>query len=226
MKTIGLIGGMSWESSAAYYRLINQETNRRLGGQHNARTIMLTVDFGEIEHLMHTGDWDTVATLMASAAQQLHRAGADAIVLCTNTIHKVADAITGAVPIPFLHIVDAIAAGMNHKRAGLLGTRFTMEEPFYRERLRLHGIEAVIPSADSREQIHRIIFDELCLGIIRPESRAIYQRVIGELASEGAECVILGCTEIGLLIQPADSPIAVFDSTALHAKAAVDFALS
>ena len=230
MKTIGLIGGMSWESSALYYKLINEETKRRLGGHHNAPSVMLTVDFAEIEKFQRAGEWDRQGVLLAESAQSLERAGADFIVLCTNTMHKVADAITGAVRIPLLHIVDAMAQAIRaagHQRVGLLATRFTMEEPFYRDRLRkLFDIEAIVPGAESRELVHHVIYEELCHGVIRPESRAEYQRIIGDLHRAGATAVILGCTEVELLISQTDSPLPVFPSTRLHAMAAVDLALS
>ena len=230
MKTIGLIGGMSWESSAEYYRLINQETKRRLGGHHNAASLMVTVDFAEIERLQHSGHWERLGGMLACAAQQLERGGADFVVLCTNTMHKIADCITGAIRLPFLHIADATAQAISEagqRRVGLLGTKFTMEQPFYADRMRQRfGIETVVPAPAERQQIHDIIYDELCHGVIRPESRAGFQRIIDGLAGEGAEAVILGCTEIGLLISAADSSLPVYDSTAIHARAAVDYALS
>ena len=230
MKTLGLIGGMSWESSALYYQLINEETKRRRGGHHNARSVIVTVDFAEIEHLQHAGEWERLGLLLADSAKSLERAGADFVVLCTNTMHKVADAITESVTIPLLHIVDATADAIRaagHQRVGLLATRFTMEEAFYRDRLRdLFGIEAIVPGPESRNLVHKVIYEELCHGVIRPESRVEYQRIIGDLNSAGATAVILGCTEVELLISQADSPLPVFPSTRLHAMAAVDFALS
>lgn len=230
MKTIGLIGGMSWQSSAQYYRLINEETTRRLGGHHNARSVMVTVNFPEVEQLQHSSEWDQLGEILAVATRSVERGGADVVVLCTNTMHKLADSITGAVSIPLLHIADATAAAIlnaGHKRVGLLGTKFTMEEPFYASRIQDNfGIEVIVPPADSRQLIHDVIYDELCHGIIRPESRERYQKIIGELAASGAESVILGCTEIGLLISGEDSPLPVHDSTTLHAMAAVEFALA
>jgi aspartate racemase len=230
MKTIGLIGGMSWQSSAQYYRLINEETTRRLGGHHNARSVMVTVNFSEVEQLQHSSEWDQLGEILAVAARSVERGGADVVVLCTNTMHKLADSITGAVSIPLLHIADATAAAIlnaGHKRVGLLGTKFTMEEPFYASRIQDNfGIEVIVPPDDSRQLIHDVIYDELCRGIIRPESRERYQKIIGELAASGAESVILGCTEIGLLISGEDSPLPVHDSTTLHAMAAVEFALA
>jgi aspartate racemase len=229
MKTIGLIGGMSWESSALYYRLINQETKRRLGGHHNAPSVMVTVDFAEVEELQRAGDWEAMGQQLARAALQLESAGAEFIVLCTNTMHKVASSITNAVDIPLLHIVDATAASIHaagHRRVGLLATRFTMEEPFYRERMRdCFRIEVLVPSSDSRAVLHDIIYGELCHGIIRPESREKVRQIIHELADAGAESVILGCTEIELLISAADSGLPVHPSTTLHAVAAVTEAL-
>jgi aspartate racemase len=230
MKTIGLIGGMSWESSAQYYRLINEETKRRLGGHHNARSVMVTVNFAEVEHLQHAGEWTQLGSLIADAACQLERSGADVVILCTNTMHKVADSIAASVRIPLLHIADATAAVIQltaHTRVGLLGTRFTMEDPFYADRLRERfGIEVLIPPPASRQRVHDVIYGELCHGVIRKESRAEYRQIIAALAAEGAQSVILGCTEIGLLISPEDSAIPVHDSTVLHAHAAVDFALN
>jgi aspartate racemase len=230
MKTIGFIGGMSWQSSAQYYRLINEETTRRLGGHHNARSVMVTVNFSEVEQLQHSSEWDQLGEILAVATRSVERGGADVVVLCTNTMHKLADSITGAVSIPLLHIADATAAAIlnaGHKRVGLLGTKFTMEEPFYASRIQDNfGIEVIVPPDDSRQLIHDVIYDELCRGIIRPESRERYQKIIGELAASGAESVILGCTEIGLLISGEDSPLPVHDSTTLHAMAAVEFALA
>ncbi len=229
MKTIGVIGGMSWESSAEYYRLLNSEMKARLGGHHNARSLMATVDFAEIEALQRAGDWDALGGLMAQAARQLERGGADIVLLATNTMHRVCASIEAAISIPFLHIADPTgtalrAAGVT--RVGLLGTRYTMEQDFYVGRLReVHGIEAIVPDADERDDVHRIIYDELCHGVVKDVSRAVYQRVIDALAARGAQGVILGCTEITLLIGAGDSSLPVFDTTALHAKAAVDWAL-
>jgi len=229
MKTIGLIGGMSWESSAEYYRLINQETKRRLGGHHNALSIMVTVDFAEVERLQHANQWEPLGAMLADAARQVERGGADLVVLCTNTMHKLADFITNAVSIPLLHIADAVAESVKrsgHRRVGLLGTRFTMEQSFYADRMRRgFGIDTIVPEAAERQTIHDIIYDELCHGVIRPESRQMFQAIIGGLARAGAEGVVLGCTEIGLLISQSDSSLPVYDSTAIHARAAVEFAL-
>jgi aspartate racemase len=191
---------------------------------------MVTVNFPEVEQLQHSSEWDQLGEILAVATRSVERGGADVVVLCTNTMHKLADSITGAVSIPLLHIADATAAAIlnaGHKRVGLLGTKFTMEEPFYASRIPDNfGIEVIVPPADSRQLIHDVIYDELCHGIIRPESRERYQKIIGELAASGAESVILGCTEIGLLISGEDSPLPVHDSTTLHAMAAVEFALA
>jgi aspartate racemase len=230
MKSIGLIGGMSWESSALYYRIINEETKRRMGGHHNARSVMLTVDFAEADRLMHAGDWDGLGNLLCDAARRLERAGADCVVLCTNTMHKLADRVADAANVPFLHIADATASAIladGHRQVGLIATRFTMEESFYRDRLKTgFNIEAIVPSADSRAEIHRIIFEELCHGVNRPESRDALVRVIEDLRDRGATGVILGCTEIELLISAADSCLPIFPSARLHALAAVDYSIS
>ncbi|MCG5077952.1 aspartate/glutamate racemase family protein [Paraburkholderia tagetis] len=230
MKTIGVIGGMSWESSAEYYRLLNRYAKARLGGHHNARSLMATVDFADVEALQRAGDWEALGAQMAQAAMQLERGGADLVLLATNTMHRVCASIEAAISIPFLHIADPTgsalkAAGVT--RAALLGTRYTMEQDFYVGRLReRHGIEAIVPGEHDRENVHRIIYDELCHGTVDNDSRRIYQRVIEDLKTRGAQAVILGCTEITLLIGPADSALPVFDTTALHAQAAVDWALN
>jgi aspartate racemase len=228
MKTIGVIGGMSWESSAEYYRLLNRYAKARFGGHHNARSLMLTVDFAPIETLQRAGDWAALAARMADAARQLERGGADLVILATNTMHRVHEAIESAIAIPFLHIADPTGTALRHariERVGLLGTRYTMEQAFYAGRLReRHGLETLVPDETDRAHVHRIIYDELCHGIVKAESRATYQRVIGALAARGAQAVILGCTEITLLIKPEDSPLPVFDTTALHAQAAIDWA--
>lgn len=229
MRTIGLIGGMSWESSAEYYRLINQDVRARLGGQHNAKSLMTTVDFAEIEDMQRAGDWDAAGDLLAGAATALERAGADYIALCTNTMHVVADKIETAVTVPFVHLVDATAepiraAGLT--RIGLLATRFTMEMDFYRERMAAHGIEVVVPNEADRTTVHDIIYKELTLGVLRPESREEYRRVMADLAERGCQAMIYGCTEITLLVDASDSPVPVFDSTRLHAERLVDLALA
>ena len=230
MKTIGLIGGLSWESSAEYYRIINQETQRRFGGVHSAPCLMFSFDFGEIEALQAAGDWKTAGERMVDAARRLEGAGADCLVICSNTMHLLADALVSAATIPLLHIADAtaepiLAAGI--RRVGLLGTRFTMEQDFYRGRMieRYH-LDVLTPDAEGRGIVNRIIYEELVRGIIRTESRRAYQAVIQGLRDSGAEAVILGCTEIGLLIKPTDSVLPAFDTTELHALAAVDWALA
>jgi len=229
MKTIGLIGGMSWESTVPYYRLINTAIKERLGGLHSARIVLYSVDFAEIEKLQHAGEWDAAGARLAGVARTLQGAGADFVVLCTNTMHKVAPAIEAAVDIPVLHIADPTARAIRragHTVVGLLGTRFTVEESFYRDRLREHGLRVVLPNDADTEATHGIIYDELCLGIVRTESRALYRSVMADLAQRGAEAVILGCTEISLLVGPEDSPVPLFDTTALHAQAAAELALS
>ncbi|SFI12838.1 aspartate racemase [Collimonas sp. OK307] len=229
MKIIGLIGGMSWESTVPYYRQINETVKQRLGGLHSAKIILYSVDFHEIERLQHAGDWDAAGAEMAEAAQALERAGADFLVLCTNTMHKVAAAIEGAVGIPLLHIADPTAdeikkAGLS--AIGLLGTRFTMEQTFYKDRLRdQHGLQILTPKQEDRELVHRIIYEELCLGKVNETSRADYRRVIAGLIAQGAQAIILGCTEISLLIGAEDSPVPLFDTTAIHARSAAELAL-
>ncbi|MFA8325082.1 aspartate/glutamate racemase family protein [Burkholderia ubonensis] len=228
MKTIGLIGGMSWESSAEYYRMLNRYSKALHGGHHNAKSVMVTVDFAEIEALQRVHDWPALGAHMATAARQLEAAGADLIVLTTNTMHRVHDAIEAAVALPFLHIADPtgkalLAAGVS--RVGLLGTRYTMELPFYAERLReKFGLDVLVPDERERDDVHRIIYDELCHGVVDAGSRATYVTIIEGLAKRGAQAVILGCTEITLLIGAEDSPLPVFDTTALHAQAAVEWA--
>lgn len=228
-RVIGLIGGMSWESSALYYQQINQEVRRRLGPLRSARLLMYSVDFGAIEQAQREGRWDDAAAILADAAQRLHRGGADGLVLCTNTMHKVAAAIAQAVPIPLLHIADPVgraAQAMGAATIGLLGTRFTMEQPFLRERLAQQwGLQVLTPDPEDRSEVHRIIYEELCAGVIATSSRQRYQAIIQQLAARGAQAVVLGCTEITLLIQAADSALPVLDTTRLHALAAVDFAL-
>ncbi len=229
MKTIGLIGGMSWESSLEYYRIINEQVKHRCGGLHSARSLMYSVDFAEIETLQQQGRWDTAAMILADAARRLERGGADLLVLCTNTMHIVADAIANAASIPLLHIADPTAEAVHTaglRTVGLLGTRFTMEQAFYKGRLtEQHGLTVLVPEDTERETIHRIIYDELCLGIIQPEARAAYLRIMERLQAAGAQGIILGCTEIGLLIRAEDSRLPLFDTTRLHAEAAVAYAL-
>lgn len=229
MKTIGLIGGMSWESSIEYYRIINQEARQRLGGLHSAECLMFSFDFAEIEALQMIGDWDTATQRMIQAAQQVETGGGECIVICTNTMHKMADAVQDAVDIPLIHIADATARVIQADEIntiGLLGTRFTMEQDFYKGRM-IHnfGLDVLTPNDVGRDVVHKIIYDELVVGEIKAESRTQYQTIIRDLQSEGAEGVILGCTEIGLLIKPEHSPIPVYDTTYLHAVAAVEWAL-
>jgi aspartate racemase len=230
MKTIGLIGGMSWESSAEYYRLINQQMKQRLGGHHNARSVMVTVSFDEIKALQHAQRWEELGERMKQAALQVQAAGADFVLLCTNTMHRVAPALESTLDVPFLHIVDPTAEalrGAHVGRVGLLGTAFTMEQDFYRGRMQdRHGIEVVVPEAAERALVHEIIYDELCHGIVRDASRVAYQRIIDGLQARGVGGVILGCTEIALLIGQDDVTLPVFDTTALHAQAAVSWALA
>lgn len=228
MQTIGLIGGMSWESTLPYYRLINQTVREARGGLHSAKVLLYSVDFHEIEVLQHAGDWDAAGAAMADAARRLHAGGADFIVLCTNTMHKVAEAITDATPLPLLHIADATAQALIEAgigRVGLLGTRFTMEQDFYRRRLEARGLEVIVPSAPDRDTVHRIIYDELCQGVIDDASREAYREVMTRLVAAGAEGIILGCTEISLLVGEADASVPLFDTTTLHARAAALHAL-
>lgn len=230
MKTIGLLGGMSWESTRSYYQAINEGVRRKLGGLHSAKIALYSVDFYEIEVLQQAGKWDEAGRVLAAHAARIEAAGADFLVLCTNTMHRVAPLIEPNIGIPLLHIADATAEEVKRRkkaRIGLLGTRFTMEEDFYRGRLAdRYGIQVLIPSEEEREIIHRVIYDELCVGKIVPASRERYAAIISRLAARGAEGVVLGCTEISLLVKPEDSPIEVFDTTALHAQKAVDWALA
>lgn len=228
MRTIGLIGGMSWESSAEYYRLINQQVRDRLGPLRSAQTLIYSVDFGPVEQAQHAGRWEDAAAVLMDAARRLEAGGADCVVLCTNTMHKVAAQIQAAVGIPFLHIADP--AGQAARKAGatkvgLLGTAFTMEEDFLKSRLRALGLDVLVPEATERQTVHRIIYQELCVGVIDEASRKAYQAIIESLAARGAQAIILGCTEIGLLIKPEHSTIPLLDTTELHARAAVAFAL-
>jgi aspartate racemase len=229
VKVIGMLGGMSWESTAEYYRLANELVRDRLGGLHSARIVLDSVDFAEIEAMQTTGEWDRAGRLLAERADALERAGADAIVLCTNTMHKVADDIERAIGVPMIHIGDTTAVRIQDaglKTVGLLGTAFTMEEGFLRERLAAHGIRTVVPEAADRRDVHRIIYDELVVGVVSDASAAIYREVIRRLVAEGAEGIILGCTEIELLIGADDSPVPVFPTTRIHVEAAVEFALT
>ncbi len=230
MKTIGLIGGMSWESTAEYYRLINRGTRDRLGGLNNAKSVLVTVNFHDIEVHQRSGNWVELGLQMTLAAQQLAAAKADCVLICANTMHKLAPDVEAAVSIPLIHIVDATAAKIKQRgvrKVGLLGTRFTMEQDFYGQRLRdLHGIEVLIPGDDDRTIVHDAVYEELTRGILNDATRTEFQRIIISLKESGAEGVILGCTEFPLLVKPEDSALPTFDTTAIHAKAAVEFALA
>ena len=229
MKTLGLIGGMSWESSAEYYRLINERVKDKLGDLHSCKSIMYSVDFGEIERLQHDGKWDELTNIMIEAARGLEFAGADYLIICTNTMHKMADQVQESVNVPLIHIADVTGESINakgFKKVGLLGTKFTMGEEFYRARLqKKFGIEVIVPSEEDQNVIHKVIYSELVQGIINKQSRKEYKKIIDKFRKQGAEGVILGCTEIPLLIKPEDSSIEIFDTTMLHAKAAVELAL-
>jgi aspartate racemase len=230
MKTLGLIGGMSWESTVPYYRLINQTVKEQLGGLHSARLLLYSVDFAQIEKLQHAGDWDAAGAVLADAARSLKAGGAELLVICTNTMHMGAHGGQTARGLPLLHIAAARGAAIRRaglQRVGLLGTRFTMEQDFYRQRLvERHGLEVLVPLADERETVHRVIYDELCLGVVREESRERYRRIISALVERGAQGVILGCTEIGLLVGEGDADVPLFDTAALHARHAALAALA
>ena len=229
MKTIGLIGGMSWESTVPYYRLINEMVRERLGGLHSAKVILFSVDFHEIEQLQRAAKWEEAGALLADAARAVESAGAEFLVLCTNTMHKVAHVIESSTSIPLLHIADAAAEKIKQTGArtvGLLGTQFTMEEEFYRVRLKeLHGLDVLIPDEKDRQIVHQVIYEELVLGKLIHDSRDEYRRIIGNLAARGAEGIILGCTEISLLVKAEDSRVPLFDTTSIHAAAAVERSL-
>jgi aspartate racemase len=229
MKTIGMLGGMSWESTVPYYRIINEQVRERLGGLHSAKIVLYSVDFEPMEMMQRSGEWEAAGEVLADAASAVERAGADFLVLCTNTMHKVAEAISRRSTIPLLHIAEPTARAVRERhirRVALLGTSFTMEEGFYRERLEAEGLEVLVPNKPDREEIHRIIFEELCLGEIRAQSKESFREIIDRVASRGAEGVILGCTEIGFLIQPDDVTTPLFDTTSIHARAAADAALA
>jgi len=229
MKTIGLIGGMSWESTVEYYRIINESVKERLGGLHSAKIVMYSVEFAEIERLQRSGQWEKLTDFMIDAAQRVERGGADFVLICTNTMHLMAGDVEKNINIPLLHIADATAEAIKKKgisRTGLLGTKFTMEKEFYKDKLSSHGLEVIIPPKDQRETVHRIIYDELCRGIIKESSKGSYQGIIEEMAIAGAEGIILGCTEIGLLVRDGDASVPILDTTEIHAKAAVDYALA
>ena len=230
MKTIGLIGGMSWESTQSYYQLLNQGIKNKLGGLHSAKIVLVSLDFAEIAVLQQQQDWPQMAEILIKAAKQVEAAGADYLLICTNTMHKLAEQVQAAVAIPLLHIADAVGENLiqhNFKKVALLGTQFTMEQDFYKQRLAdKFAIEVLIPDAQGRETVHRVIYDELCKGIISPQSKAEYLTIIDNLTQQGAEAIILGCTEIALLVQQADTSIPLLDSTALHCAMALENSLN
>ncbi|MCZ4246678.1 MULTISPECIES: aspartate/glutamate racemase family protein [Bacillus] len=229
MKTIGLIGGMSWESSAEYYRIINEEIKKKLGGLHSAKCLLYSVDFKEIEHYQSVGAWDKAGEALGKVARSLEKAGADFIVICTNTMHKVLGYIQEMITIPILHIADATAEQIirqDIRSVGLLGTKYTMEQDFYKSRIASHDINVIVPNDDERELINNIIYQELCLGEIKQSSKNIYKKIINNLVDRGAEGIILGCTEIGLLVKVEDSEVPLFDTTLIHAQKAVNKSLS
>ena len=230
MKTIGLLGGMSWESTVLYYSSINEETRRRLGGLHSAKICLVSVDFAEIEQLQHRDEWEAAADILIAAAQAVEAGGGECLVICTNTMHKLADPVQASVAIPLLHIADATGRRLREdgvRKVALLGTRFTMEEDFYRKRLEEDfGLDVLTPNAKGRDTIHRVIYDELCLGTVSPDSRETFLDIIGDLGTRGAEAVILGCTEITLLVQAEHTEMKLYDTTRIHGEAAVDWALA
>lgn len=228
MKTIGMLGGMSWESTSLYYRLINEETGRRLGGLHSARIVMLSLDFQDIETLQMQDDWAAAADILVDAARRVEKAGADFLLICTNTMHKVADQVAAAVDIPLLHLADATAERIRDaeiETVGLLGTRFTMEHDFYKGRLEQHGIKVLTPNAEGRDLVHRVIYEELCLGITKGDSRRAFLKIIDDLVERGAQAVVEGCTEIGLLVNEKRTDVVLFDTCRIHAARAVSLAL-
>jgi aspartate racemase len=230
MKTIGLIGGMSWESSIEYYRIINEAVRGKLGGLHSAKCIMYSVDFAEMEPLQHLGKWNEATEILIAAARSVEASGADFVIICTNTMHKVAEEVQKHLRIPILHIADATAQAVKAaglKKVGLLGTKFTMEEDFYKGRLvQKHHLEVIVPTAEARDVVNRVIYDELCMGKIKPSSKTRYLDIMEHLAKEGAEGIILGCTEIGLLVKKEECRVPLFDTTRIHALAAVEYALA
>ncbi|MDI4668490.1 aspartate/glutamate racemase family protein [Pseudoalteromonas shioyasakiensis] len=230
MKTIGLIGGMSWESTQSYYQLLNQGVKNKLGGLHSAKIVLVSLDFAEIAVLQQQQDWPQMAEILIKAAKQVEAAGADYLLICTNTMHKLAEKVQAAVAIPLLHIADAVGENLiqhNFKKVALLGTQFTMEQDFYKQRLAdKFAIDVLIPDAQGRETVHRVIYDELCKGIISPESKTEYLTIIDDLTQQGAEAIILGCTEIALLVQQSDTSIPLLDSTALHCAMALENSLN
>ncbi len=230
MKTIGLLGGLSWESSAEYYRIINQTTQKRLGGVASAKSLMYTFDFAEIEELQHKGDWDAATNMMLEASQNLKKGGADFLVICSNTMHRMAEVVENQVGLPLLHIADATAQKiieLDLKKIGLLGTIYTMEQDFYKGRLtQKYNLEVVVPSEPERQRVNRAIYDELVRGVINPQSRRDCQAIIANLVESGVQGIILGCTELMLLIKPEDSAVPLFDTTSIHAEMAVEYALA
>jgi aspartate racemase len=229
MKTVGLIGGMSWESSQEYYRIINEKARDLLGGLHSAQSLLFSFDFAEIEELQHAGKWAEATKRMVGAAQQLEKGGADFVLICTNTMHKMADEVQAGVSIPLIHIADPTGRAIQKRgitKIGLLGTKYTMEQEFYKGRLtEQFGLDVVVPNAADRQIVHDVIYDELCLGVVKPESKAKYLQIIERLRQQGAQGVILGCTEITLLVGQADTSMPIFDTTRIHAEAAVELAL-
>ena len=229
MKTIGLLGGMSWESTLSYYKAINEGVKKRLGGLHSAQIALYSVDFDPIEKLQHEGNWDGTAEILTEAAQRVEAAGADFLLICTNTMHRVAPQIESGINIPLIHIADATAETLVSRgiqKVGLLGTAFTMEQDFYKGRLTdKYGLDVIVPDANDRSFIHRVIYEELCIGTVTNEAKEGYLRIIDRLAADGAEAVILGCTEIGLLVRQEDTPVRLFDTTEIHAQAAVEASL-
>lgn len=228
MKTIGLLGGMSWESTVTYYQLINEGIKRELGGLHSAKIVLYSVEFAEIEEMQAKGEWDKAAQVLADAAQALERAGADFILICTNTMHKVAPQVRRAVNVPLIHIAEATADALlaqGIRKVGLLGTKYTMTQEFYRDKLIETGLDVVIPTEKDMDIVHSVIYDELCLGMVKESSKADYLRIIADLAARGAQGVIVGCTEIGLLVGQEDTELPVFDTTFIHAEKAVHMAL-
>jgi len=229
MKTVGLIGGMSWESTITYYQLLNEGVKDALGGLHSAKILLYSVDFFEIEALMSRGEWEKAADLLGGVALRLETAGADMILICTNTLHKVAPQVQSRIHVPLVHIAEAAADELRTNgitRVGLLGTKYTMTQEFYRDKLTARGIDVLIPEGEDIDLVNRVIFDELCLGVVKPDSKAAYLRVIAELAARGAQGILLGCTELGLIVSAADVALPLFDTTVIHAEKALELSLA
>lgn len=229
MKTIGLIGGMSWESTVTYYQLLNEGVKSALGGLHSAKVLLYSVDFFEVEALMNKGEWDSAANMLSDVAMRLEAAGADMILICTNTLHKVAPQVQARIHVPLVHIAEAAAERLTQHgitRVGLLGTKYTMTQAFYRDKLTERGIDVLIPEGADIDLVNRVIFEELCLGVVKEESRAEYLRVIASLQARGAQGILLGCTELGLIVDPADVSLPLFDTTEIHANKALSLALA